>query len=92
MGLGANPGYRVTQSSTYQASSTHHKEDTITKNVSGHHGEASTRGVKRLESEQQYMCEIMGARDLESAVFGGCDLIISANVEKLQKISLSGQI
>ena len=43
--------------------------------------------MKRLESEQQYMYEITGARDLESAVFGGCDFIISANVEKLQKIS-----
>jgi hypothetical protein len=88
--LGANSGYRATRSSIHEASSTHHKntkEDTITRDVSGHHGEASTRGAKPLENEQQYMYEIMGARDLENAVFGGCDFVISANVEKLQKIS-----
>ena len=86
--LGANPGYRATRSSIYEASSTHAKEtkgDAITRNVSGHRGEASSGGTKPLENEQQH--EIMGANDLESAVFGGCDFIISANVEKLQKIS-----
>ena len=33
----------------------------------------------------------MGASDLESAVFGGCDFVISAKVEKLQKISCKDQ-
>ena len=90
MDLGANPGYRPTPSSMHETSKTHREEnkETTTIDFGVNIGAASTRAQV---GEEMRRFEVMGASDLESAVFGGCDFVISAKVEKLQKISCKDQ-